>query len=100
MHYRTTWTPEKLTPEQHKNSVEYYCSLIGHELKHSWIFNNYGPTTTSFELKTDLILFCNRCKEVQSYEGLSLTDRVYIDNLISDKIKQLRQQVATVSESD
>lgn len=89
--YRTTWTPGLLTHEQEKNTPGYYCRFLGHDIKHDWISNEYKSTTTRYELRESLIFVCARCKSVVVDSELDTADKLLIDNIVEEKLKELRQ---------
>jgi len=91
MMYRTTWTPGQLTHEQEKNSLGYYCRILGHDIKHEWVSIDYSSTTTRYELRESLIFVCARCKSVVVDSELDIADKLLIDNIVEEKLKELRQ---------
>jgi len=92
MSYRIIWTPGSLTPEQQKNRIEYYCSILGHDIKHEWMLGEYSSTTTRYELRQSLIFVCARCKSVVVDSELDIADKLLIDNIVEEKLKELRKQ--------
>ena len=92
MSYRTTWTPGQLTHEQEKNSVSYYCRILGHDIKHEWMLGEYSSTTTRYELRESLIFVCARCKSVVVDSELDVADKLLVENIVEDKLKELRDK--------